>query len=81
MPSEDEMPKRQLEVSEMGIIPLIKALGYFATTGDARNGVSGGGVRVNGEVVNSIEHVVRLSASMGVVIQSGKKKFTLVFGK
>lgn len=80
MPSEDEMPKAHAE-SGIGIVSLIKELGYFATTGDARNGVTGGGVRINGEVVADIHHAVELSPTKGVVVQAGKKKFTLVYAK
>ena len=38
-------------------------------------------MRINGEVVNSIDHIVTLSQEKGTIVQSGKKKFSLVFAK
>jgi tyrosyl-tRNA synthetase len=80
MPSEEEMAKAYLE-SGITIVQAVKELGYFATTGDARNGVTGGGVRIDGEVVSDIGHSVALSPAKGTVIQAGKKKFAMVYAK
>lgn len=80
MPSEDEMPKVYLD-SSLTIVGIIKELAFFATTGDARNGVIGGGVKVNGEIISDIHFIVPLSPTKGTIIQAGKKKFALVYAK
>jgi len=70
-----------LEVSEIGILTLLKEIKFASTTGDARNMVSGNGIRIDGEAVTDATTIVKLSPTKGRIIQSGKKKFKLVFGK
>ena len=81
MPSEDEMEKVIIDGKEMGILSLLKEIGFASTTGDARNMVSGGGIRINGNPITDATETISLSASTGKIVQSGKKKFKLVFGK
>lgn len=80
LPSESEMPKVHLE-SGMNIIAMLKELWYFWTTGDARNSILGGGIRINGVVVTDPQFTVTLSPTEGAIIQAGKKKFTMVYAK
>jgi tyrosyl-tRNA synthetase len=72
------MPKVYIE-SGMSILTMIKELGYFWTTGDARNGILWGGIRINGVVVTDPQYAVVLSPTEGTIIQAGKKKFTMVY--
>lgn len=80
MPSRDEMPKKEFDENEKKLVALVKEIGFFSTTGDARNGISGGGVKVDGNVIDDLEAVIPLTKD-GTVIQAGKKKFCLVFSK
>lgn len=60
---------------------LLKEIKFCATSGDVRNALSGGSVRVNGEVVSDHKINISLSSEVGVIIQMGKKKFRNVFMK
>ncbi|MFZ4461979.1 MAG: tyrosine--tRNA ligase [Patescibacteria group bacterium] len=79
MPSKDEMEKTVIGSSQIKIVPLLKEIGFFPTTGEARNAVTGGGVKIDGVVISDIETVITLSSSEGQIVQAGKKKFKLVF--
>ncbi len=81
MPSEDEMEKLFVEGDEIGLLSLVKAAGFAATTGEAKTAITGGGVKINGEKVLDERAPVKLSRNKGAVLQVGKKKFKLVFAK
>lgn len=81
MPSEDEIEKAYLDESEIEVGNLLKSIGFCATTGDVRNALGAGSVKVGGEVVSDIKQIVKLSQDHGVIVQMGKKKFRNVFGK
>lgn len=68
-------------LDEIGLLSLVKAAGFAATTGEAKTAITGGGVKVNGEKVLDERAPVKLSRNKGVVLQVGKKKFKLVFAK
>lgn len=50
MPSIESMPEFISEESSVKLLQLVKNIGYFQTTGDARNGIQGGGIRIDGVV-------------------------------
>ncbi len=83
MPSEDEMEKAFVETENgsVGVLTLLKTIGFAATTGEARQSVTGGGTKVGGERVTDEKTLVALSKDRGTVVQVGKKKFKLVFAK
>jgi tyrosyl-tRNA synthetase len=81
MPSEDEMEKAYLDAKSYDVGALLKAIGFYSTTGDIKNAIANKGVKINGEVVTDSKAVVELSHDKGTVVQSGKKKFKLVFTK
>ncbi|MDD2891668.1 MAG: tyrosine--tRNA ligase [Candidatus Gracilibacteria bacterium] len=81
VPSEDEIEKIYLGVSEIELGNLLKELKFCATTGDVRNALSGGSVRVNNEVISDVKMIISLSSEKGTLIQMGKKKFRNVFVK
>lgn len=80
MPSEDEIEKVYLPFGEIDLGNLLKEIGFAATSGDVRNALSGGSVRVNTEVVSDPKMTIPLSGK-GVIVQMGKKKFRNVFMK
>jgi tyrosyl-tRNA synthetase len=79
MPSEEEMEKAYLPEAQIGILSLIKAIGFAATTGEARTAVTGGGTKISGEKITDEKTIVELSETKGTMVQVGKKKFKLVF--
>lgn len=81
MPSEDEMEKAYVEAEEISLLALVKAIGFAATTGEAKTAINGGGTKVNGEKIVDERAPVKLSKDKGTVVQVGKKKFKLVFAK
>lgn len=81
VPSEDEIEKMYLDVPEIELGNLLKEIKFCATTGDIRNALSGGSVRVDNETVSDIKKKVFLSTEKGTIIQMGKKKFRNVFSK
>jgi tyrosyl-tRNA synthetase len=81
MPSIESMAVHYSAETSIKLLQLVKNIGYFSTTGDARNGISWGGIRINGESMTDEGYMVQLS-SEATIVQSGKKKFTAVyFGK
>ena len=81
MPSEDEMEKAYVESEEITLLALVKAIGFAATTGEAKTAINGGGTKVNGEKIVDERAPVKLSKDKGTVVQVGEKKFKLVFAK
>lgn len=81
VPNEDEMEKISLPVSEIELGNLLKEIKFCATTGDVRNALSGGSIRINNEAVSDIKMTISLSSEKGTVVQMGKKKFRNVFLK
>lgn len=73
--------KVEIGVSEIEIGALLKEIGFAETTGDVRNAIAGGSVKVNGEVVTDMKQSITLSKETGTIIQMGKKKFKNVFTK
>ncbi len=78
LPSANEIQTITLEHDAYPIIQLLKAVGFAATTGEARDAVKGGGIRIDGTVEDHLDAVVALSSETPVLIQMGKKKFVSV---
>lgn len=81
MPSEDEMEKAYVEAEEIGLLALVKVIGFAATTGEAKTAITGGGTKINGEKITDERAPIKLCKDKGTVVQVGKKKFKLVFAK
>lgn len=64
---------QEIEFDEISVSDLLKITGFATTGGDIRNAVSGGSVRVNGEVVNDAKMMISLSADE-ILFEMGKKK-------
>jgi tyrosyl-tRNA synthetase len=67
-----DMPSYVVEGS-MNIVDLLAASGLTKSTGEARRLIEQGGVRLNGEKVESIEEMVMVEEE--AVLQVGKRKF------
>ncbi|OIP54109.1 tyrosine--tRNA ligase [Candidatus Gracilibacteria bacterium CG2_30_37_12] len=81
VPSEEEIEKAYLDTKEIDLGNLLKEIKLCATTGDVKNALSGGSIRVNNEVVSDSKMMISLSSEKGILIQMGKKKFRNVFLK
>ncbi len=78
-PELDQIEKVSLSESSYTLVQLLKEIGFASTTGDARNMISGGGIKVDGTLMIEPNTSIILSPQKGVLVQSGKKKFRLVF--
>lgn len=64
---------QEVDADEISASDLLKITGFATTGGDIRNAVSGGSVRVNGEVVNDAKMMISLSDDE-ILFEMGKKK-------
>lgn len=62
VPNEDEIEKVYLEISEIELGSLLKEIKFCATTGDVKNALVGGSVRVDNETVSDSKMIVSLSS-------------------
>lgn len=62
------------------VIDLLVEVKFAASKGEARRLVEGGGVKIDGEVVKSIEAEIEV-AKKKILIQKGKRHFVYVLGK
>jgi tyrosyl-tRNA synthetase len=67
--------------SPKAIIDILSEAGLVKSRGEARRLIDQGGVRVNGDAVTNIEHIVAVSPHAETVIQVGKRKFLRVKGE
>lgn len=63
------------------IIDLLAEAGLVKSRGEARRLIDQGGVRVNGDAITNIEHLVAVDRKLETVIQVGKRKFLRVQGE
>lgn len=68
-----EMPTHRPAASEMNIVDLLVVTDLAKSKGEARRLVQQGGVKLDGEKVDSIEGVV--SVKDGMILQVGKRRF------
>ena len=80
-PSTENIETTVLPDDHYGIVALLKAVGFAGSTGEARDAVTGGGVRIDGEIIQDINHMIILDPATPVLIQMGKKKFRNVVRK
>ena len=77
-PSVGDIETVHLPEPSYTIVALLKALGMAGTTGEARDAVTGGGVRVDEKEIRDIIHTVMLDTATPVLVQMGRKKFKYV---
>lgn len=63
----------EVENDEFTIAELLKMTGFATTGGDIKNAISGGSVRVNGEVIDDAKKMIKI-AENGILLEMGKKK-------
>jgi len=72
----DDVSNREVQhigASEMSIGDLLKAIGFCATSGDVRNAIAGGSVRIDSVTVTDPKLMVQIPEA-GILIEMGKKK-------
>jgi tyrosyl-tRNA synthetase len=70
----DEMKTLTVSNGEVSIIELLKQAGFATSNSDARRLIEGGGIKLDGEMVNDVS----LSLRSDVVISRGKNKFVQI---
>ena len=65
-----------LHKSPVGIIDLVRATGLASSNGDARRLIAGKGIKINGETVEDLSHVIENRDE--IVLSRGKNKFVKV---
>ncbi len=78
-PADEEIPHFTASTATLSLASLLKELGYFVISGDIRNAISGGGVGVDGVTATDAQTQITLSPTQGLLINAGKKRYTLVF--
>ncbi|MDD2487205.1 MAG: tyrosine--tRNA ligase [Candidatus Gracilibacteria bacterium] len=81
VPDEKDIEVLVLDQNSYGIVQILKEAKIFATTGEARNAVEGGGVKINGEIINDLKYEIILDSQKKTLIQVGKKKFKNILSK
>lgn len=75
----DDIPVKSVDVGSYSLPVLMKNVGLGQSTSDARRTIQGGGVRINGDVVNDVKHQVEVVAGQEpLLIQAGKRRFVHV---
>ena len=72
--SPERMVRIAVSAQEIGLVALIKQAGLAASHSEARRLIEGGGIRVDGQTITDVEHVVR----GGAVLSRGKNRFVQV---
>ena len=68
-----DLPEVKVTVEEIGVIDLlVKELGFFKSTSDARRLITQGGFKINDEARKDVREIIKIEA--GMVIRAGKKK-------
>ena len=80
-PSEEDIATAVLEGKEWQLFQLLKQAEFFKTSGEAKDAVLGGGVKVNGETVTDPTAVIVLDTQKKALIQAGRKRFKNVVCK
>jgi tyrosyl-tRNA synthetase len=68
-----EIPTHRPSASELNIVDLLVATDLAKSKSEARRLIGQGGVRLDGEKVDSIEEMV--SIQDGIILQVGKRRF------
>ncbi|MFT7464649.1 MAG: tyrosyl-tRNA synthetase [Pseudohongiellaceae bacterium] len=70
---ESELPRDLLGESGVWIVTALKTVGLVASSGEARRGIKGGGVRIDGEKVSDEQQ--QLAPGGSYLLQVGKRRF------
>ena len=72
----EDIKEVKIEEEEIGICDLLLKVGFASSKGEAKRMIAGRGVKLNGETVEDISLVVKLTEP--VILQFGKNKFVKV---
>lgn len=75
----EDIETKKIKGSKLNIIELIAQTNLTASKSEARRLLQGGGVRIDGEKVNSMDEEIDISKER--LLQVGKRKFIKVLGK
>lgn len=76
----DEIEELKVRGGKSKVIDLLVEVEFAASKGEARRLIEGGGVKIDGEVVKSIEAEIQVGKKK-ILIQKGKRHFIRVSGK
>ncbi|MDP7062048.1 MAG: tyrosine--tRNA ligase [Planctomycetota bacterium] len=75
----DDIPLKMVEAGSYSLPALMKDVGLGQSTSEARRLIQGGGVRINGHVVNDVKRQVEVVADKEpLLLQAGKRRFVHV---
>ena len=74
-----EMPEFRIE-QETNIVDILVASGLVSSKSEARRAIEGKGVKVNEQVVDSLETMI-VPTKEGIVLQKGKRHFVKIVKK
>lgn len=72
----EDIKEVKIEEEEIGICDLLLKVGFASSKGEAKRMIAGRGVKLNGETVEDIALVVKITET--VILQFGKNKFVKV---
>jgi len=72
-----EIESKKLKIKNINIIDLLSECDLVASKGEARRLIEQGGIKVDGEVVKSIDKKVEITKE-GILVQRGKRQFIRV---
>ena len=71
----DDIPCVNLLPGEYPIVGLITENGLASSASEARRLILQGGIRINGERIADIHHVVSITSALCITLQAGKRKY------
>lgn len=75
-----DIPEFRLAEASWPLPSLMKEVKLAQSTSDARRLIQGGGVKLDGETLKDVKHVIELTAGgEGLVLQAGKRRFARLF--
>jgi len=67
----------ELKITNINIVELLVEVGLTKSKGEARRLIEQGGIKVDGEVVKSIDEIINITKE-GVLVQRGKRQFVRI---
>ena len=72
----ENMPQKEIASDVKTVVDILVAIGAAPSKGEARRLIDGGGVKLDGEKVDSVQaQITDSQAANGFVLQKGKKNF------
>ncbi|MDD3120219.1 MAG: tyrosine--tRNA ligase [Candidatus Gracilibacteria bacterium] len=74
-PKDEDIETAILNESEYELFVLIKELKIFGTSGEIKDAIAGGGIKINEEVAKDPKQIIKLDKNTKTLVQAGRKKF------